>query len=136
MQQLTEKLHFDRYSVLSTLDKLIEFGYTKLRKEQVGQAPSASQIATVLSAMNAISSNMANLLGRDRIRQILQQSLEESTRKYSNLQSLKVNPETVTLDVRSAAPDISSSATILKSLEYLTLTFLQMAVEGHKVSSR
>jgi hypothetical protein len=80
----------------------------------------------MVTALNEVSINLATIIGKEKVRELLAKALQESSKRFSNLSSLKMHPENVTLDVRLAAPDVSQSQTSVRSLEDLTYTFLRM----------
>ena len=83
----------------------------------------------MLVAFNTVSSNLAAILGSEKVHKVLGQALQTSCQLYSNLSSLKLNPGTVTLDMRQARPDVSQSEASIESLQHLTRTFLKLAGE-------
>ncbi|HEY9871618.1 MAG TPA: cyclic nucleotide-binding domain-containing protein [Candidatus Obscuribacterales bacterium] len=133
VQQLAEKLPYDRYTLLSVIDELQRCGHVRARGAKVSVPKPVehkpSEVAAIVSAINAISLNLATIMGAARVRAVLGQALEQSSRRYSNLTSLKLNSETVTLDVRLAKPDMSQSEASIESLEHLARTFLKLASE-------
>jgi hypothetical protein len=133
VQELIAKLPADRFGVLSALDEmvtngLIATGKPEVKAEEVisGTHHHPPQVAAMVTALNEVSINLATIIGKEKVRELLAKALQESSKRFSNLSSLKMHPENVTLDVRLAAPDVSQSQTSVRSLEDLTYTFLRM----------
>ena len=134
VQQLCEKLPYDRYTVITIIEEMLRNGFISPKGgEKQPLAPAGehkpSDVAAVLNAINAISSNLVTVLGAEKVQRVLSQALKESTMLYSNLSSLKLNPGTATLDMRQARPDVSQSEASRESLEHLTRSFLKLAGE-------
>jgi hypothetical protein len=131
LQDLTAKLPADRFAVLSTIQEMLDgamitSGTTEEHPIPVVPMQQAPQVATMVTALNEVSINLATIIGKERVREIMSKALQESSRRFANLSSLKMHPENVTLDVRSASPDVSGSDTSVRSVEDLTYTFLRM----------
>ncbi len=133
VQQLCEKLPHDRYTVITVIEEILRAGLISPKGEkQTYVHPGEhrpSEVAAVLVAINAVSLNLATILGAEKVHRVLSQALQESARLYSNLSSLKLNPGSVSLDMRQARPDVSQSEASLESLQHLTRTFLKLAGE-------
>jgi hypothetical protein len=133
VQQLCEKLPYDRYTVLTVIEEILRGGFISPRGEKHAYVQPGehrpSDVAAVLNAINAISFNLVTILGAEKVHKVLSQALQESSKLYSNLSSLKLNPGTATLDMRQARPDVSQSDASRESLEHLTRTFLKLAGE-------
>ena len=130
VRQLTEKLQYDRFMVLSTLEEMRQWGVIRAKSAAAVQSP--SQVAAVVDAVNAVTANLSRILDQDQMRQLLTTALREAAEKYPSLRSLRVHPETVTLDLRSATPEVSQSSSSIMGLEYLILTFLRRVTEVKK----
>jgi hypothetical protein len=137
LQQLSEKLSNDRFTLLSAIDEMSKAAMIR-RREDVNTSTAMTlvmhapaHIASMLTAFNLATQNLGEILGSDVIRAVLSSALEESTERYSFLSSLKTHPETATLDLRLAAPEISQSQDSVKALEELTYTFLRKVAERH-----
>lgn len=134
VQQLCEKLPYDRYTVLTVIEEILRGGFISPRGgDRQPHLPLGehrpSEVAAMLVAFNTVSSNLAAILGSEKVHKVLGQALQTSSQLYSNLSSLKLNPGTVTLDMRQARPDVSQSEASIESLQHLTRTFLKLAGE-------
>jgi hypothetical protein len=92
-----------------------------------------TQVVNTVNAINAVTSNLASILGKNEVRFVLSQALKKAADSYPHLASLKVHPEAATLDVRFANPEFSSSEKTVKSLETLMRIFLDIASKSQKL---
>jgi hypothetical protein len=169
VEEITEKLAFDRYTILAVLVEMIKRGHA--RKTQLERAPQASektlqlpktavadlarqvrdqnklrpvaepmnllhgptQVVARVNAINAITSNLGLIFGKNEVRYVLAQALKKAADSHPQLASLKINNETASLDVRQASPEFSASKDTIKSLEYLMRVFLDIASKSQKM---
>lgn len=129
VKHLSEKLPYDRYTVLGTLEDMRECGLIKGKTAKSEEIEAPVSVAPIFAALNLITSNLGLILGKEVVRHALVTALAQSSKKYPLLDSLKVHPETATLDLRSASPAVSQSKTSRESLEDLTTTFLRLAAQ-------
>lgn len=131
---LTEKLAYDRYAILSTLDAMQKAGFIKAAEPKSAASAESihnpARIASMVNAINELCQSLGYILGKEKIRQMLEQSLQESTSRYTNLSSLRIHPEITSLDLRMARPDVSQSQTSEKALVELTYNFLRLVAEN------
>lgn len=78
-----------------------------------------TQVVSTVNSINAVTSNLAGIIGKNEVRFVLSQALKKAADSHPHLASLKVHPEAATLDVRYANPEFSSSKQTVKSLETL-----------------
>jgi len=134
VRQLTEKIAYDRYTVLSALDEMIKaklLGRAGMSESRIiASAHTPAQVASMVSALNQITLNLSAILGKDKVHDILSRALAESVVRYNNLSSLKIHPDNAALDLRLAAPDVSQSQASLRSVRELTYTFLKLAAQS------
>lgn len=132
-QQLTDKVTCDRYTVLSALDTMHKSGliHSGISSEVsiAALAHNPSRVALLINALNDVCLNLGVILGKGKMRQLLEEALKISTTRYTNLSSMRVHPETTTLDLRLAKPDVSQSQASEKALEDLTYTLLKLAAD-------
>lgn len=115
--------------------------YLKERKEnRLRPAPEPmkfmhgpAQVVNTVNSINLVTSNLANILGKNEVRYVLQQALRKAADSNPQLASLKIHPEQATLDVRFANPEFSSSEKTVKSLESLMRIFLDIASKSQKL---
>ncbi len=129
VKQLSDKLPFDRYTILSTLETMRERGIIKGKYAKSEEIEAPVSVAPIFSALNLATSNLALILGKEEIRDALIEALEQSSKRFKVLASLKIHPEAATLDLRSALPEVSQSKNSRESLEDLAATFLKIAAE-------
>jgi Cyclic nucleotide-binding domain/Domain of unknown function (DUF4388) len=168
LEELCQKLPFDRYSVLlllaemlkrghavksaferssQTLDKTLQLpkSYTNeliKRRQESRLKPVAepmnllhgpTQVVSMVNAINAVTSNLSLVLGKNEVRYILGQALKKAADSNPHLASLKIHPDASTLDVRYASPEFSASAKTAKSLEMLMRIFIDMTAKTQKL---
>lgn len=172
MEELTQKVPYDRYSILSLLAEMVKRGHAKKqlgpsaaahleKMEKTLQLPKSAalefirdrrnesqlrpvpepmklvhgptQVVTAVNSINAVTANLANILGKNEVRFVLQQALRKASDSNPALGSLKVHGEQPTLDVRAASPEFSGSDKTVKSLEMLMRIFLDIASKSQKL---
>lgn len=131
LQQVSQKLPYDRYTILSAVQEMLA---AEIVVNREGAAPIAakpvhepSDIASAITAINAITVNLTAIFGKDLVYAVLTRALAEASGKYTHLQSLSVRPQTCTLDLRMAKPDVSQSEASFASLKYLARTIIRLA---------
>jgi hypothetical protein len=92
-----------------------------------------TQVVSTINSINAVTSNLGTILGKNEVRFVLSQALKKAADTHPHLASLKVHPEAATLDVRGANPEFSSSDKTVKSLEILMRIFLDIASKSQKL---
>lgn len=92
-----------------------------------------TQVVSSVNAINAVTSNLATILGKNEVRFVLSQALKKAADSHPHLASLKVHPDAATLDVRFANPEFSSSDKTVKSLETLMRIFLDIASKSQRL---
>lgn len=92
-----------------------------------------TQVVSVVNSINAVTSNLASIIGKNEVRFVLSQALKKAADTNPHLASLKVHPDAATLDVRQATPEFSSSKQTTKSLETLMRIFLDLASKSQKL---
>jgi hypothetical protein len=92
-----------------------------------------AQVVSTVNAINAVTSNLATILGKNEVRYVLQQALKKAADSYPHLASLKIHPDAATLDVRYANPEFSSSEKTVRSLEFLMRIFLDLASKSQRL---
>jgi CRP-like cAMP-binding protein len=127
VKNLADKLPYDRYTILGTLEELKAQGLIKGKYAKSEEIEAPVSVAPIFGALNQVTTGLSLILGKDQVRAALTQALAYSSKKHPLLASLKIHPETATLDLRSAAPEVSQSKTSRESLEDLTSTFLKLA---------
>jgi CRP/FNR family cyclic AMP-dependent transcriptional regulator len=168
VEEIAQKLPYDRYTVCSLLDEMVKRGHAKKslseraanELEKTLQLPKTAvaemvrsrhesklrpvnepmnllhgptAVVTTVNAINAVTSNLGLVLGKNEVRYILQQALKKAADKNPHLASLKIHPEAATLDVRYASPEFSASDKTAKSLEVLMRIFLDIASKTQKL---
>lgn len=169
VEEITEKLTYDRFTILTFLSEMIKRGHAK--KTTMERAPQASektlqlpkssvleltrqahesrlrpvaepmnllhgpsQVVAKVNAINAVTSNLGLVLGKNEVRFVLSQALKKAADANPHLASLKINQETACLDVRQASPEFSASKDTVRSLEYLMRVFLDIASKSQKLA--
>jgi hypothetical protein len=168
LEELTQKLPYDRYTILSILDEMVKRGHamkgtrvvvkpvlektlqlpkdlvhefarekreSKLRPvaEPINLLHGATSVVTMVNAINAVTSNLAVIIGKNEVRFVLTQALRKAADSYPHLASLKIHPEAASLDVRYASPEFSASDKSGKALEQLMRIFLDIASKSQKL---
>lgn len=93
----------------------------------------ATSVVTMVNAINAVTSNLAVIIGKNEVRFVLTQALRKAADSYPHLASLKIHPEAASLDVRYASPEFSASDKSGKALEQLMRIFLDIASKSQKL---
>ncbi|HEY9790835.1 MAG TPA: cyclic nucleotide-binding domain-containing protein [Candidatus Obscuribacterales bacterium] len=168
LDELAQKLPFDRYSIFLVLDEMIKRGHAtrssnerssealektlqlpktaaleivKVRRESrlrpvaepMNLLHGPTQVVSMVNAINAVTSNLAVVLGKNEVRYILQQALRKAADRNAHLASIKIHPEAVSLDVRYATPEFSASEKTTKSLEQLMRIFIELAAKTQQL---
>jgi hypothetical protein len=172
LDELVQKLPFDRYSIFTVLDEMVKRGFAKkvdrtqsaniermektltlpkeLSKELLNEKRAdvqrlkpvpeplrfmqgPAQVVSTVNAINAVTSNLASILGKNEVRFVLGQALKKAADSYPHLASLKIHPESATLDVRYANPEFSSSEKTVRSLEFLMRVFLDLSSKSQRL---
>lgn len=92
-----------------------------------------AQVVSTVNSINAVTSNLANILGKNEVRFVLGQALKKAADSYPTLASLKLHPEAAALDVRFANEEFSSSDKTIRSLEFLMRIFLDLASKSQRL---
>lgn len=92
-----------------------------------------AQVVNTVNSINLVTSNLANILGKNEVRFVLGQALKKAADSYPHLASLKIHPEAATLDLRNATPEFSSSDRTVRSLEFLMRVFLDLSSKSQKL---
>lgn len=167
LDELCQKLPYDRYTILQLLDEMVKRGHAKkttvekitssLEKtltlpkslatevvrmraesrlkpvaEPMNLLHGPTQVVATLNAINAVTSNLAVILGKNEVRYVLAQALRKAADSNPHLASIKIHPEAATLDARYASPEFSASEKTGKSLEMLMRIFLDVASKTQK----
>ncbi len=132
IKHLCDKLPFDRYTILTTLDEMRECGLTRGKQAGSTGSEAPASVAPIFAALNLAAANLALILGKEDLRKALCAALAQSAQRYPLLSSLKVHTDAATLDLRSALPEVSQSRASVESLEDLTITFLRLASQIKK----
>jgi hypothetical protein len=138
VQQMTEKLAYDRYAVLSCLAELLdkEFIVTKdmpTTQPKASSAPTpAQQLDTIAFGLNGVFSSTAILIGKEKVARLIQKAVDEAINKFPLLGKVPIDMETPSLDVKGAAKDLLQSEDSLKALELVFYNFLFLVAQERR----
>lgn len=140
VSQIAHKLPFDRWSVLTCMDELLEKEMLRPKAapppKPEPQAPAPPPVSlkaiTIINGINSVTSSLSQLLGRDQVRRYLHQSLSEASNKFPSLNCLSLNPDRPVLDLNSDALPDEALDSFLKGTEQLFYAFLALVSESHK----
>jgi hypothetical protein len=101
--------------------------------EPMKLSQSPSQVVNTVNAINAVTVNMATVLGKNEVRFFLNQALKKAAETHPHLGSLRVHPEVATLDLRNASPEFSKAESSVASLQQLMRIFIDIAARSQKI---
>lgn len=131
VQQLTEKLPFDRYAVLSCITEMLSKEYIRAR-QAVPKQQENSQIINFIEesvhALNGLVTSLRAILGSNKTNLILKQALEQASDQYPQLSGLALDSETLKMEYKSH----DKSEAVVKALEQLALTIIALTAKSHK----
>jgi CRP-like cAMP-binding protein len=130
VQQLTEKLPFDRYAVLSCIAEMLSKGYIRTRQASPKPQENSQVINFIeesVGAVNGLVSNLCAILGSNKTNLILKQALQEASDHHPQISGLVVDPETLKIEYKSH----EKSEAAVKALEQLALTIIALTAKSH-----
>lgn len=133
IQKLEKTLQLPKEAAQSILQAKREESRLRPVPEPMKFVHGPTQVVSAVNAINAVTSNMATILGKNEVRFVLGQALRKAADTHPHLASLKVHPDAATLDVRFANPEFSSSEKTVKSLEMLMRIFIDIASKSQRL---
>lgn len=99
---------------------------------EVTMGGGVKNFVTMVNAINSIMRNLTDIMTKNEVRFVLNQALSTASHKFPALNTLSVQSDSTSLDVRNVAPELSEGEMGVLALECLMRTFIDIQAQMQK----